>query len=213
MTAQATGDLQRLADLAASLRPRFAREKPLPRLLFVTDPERTPDPEAVAARQPEGSGVIYRAFGAPDALDRARRLAAIAHERGLVLLIGADGPLAEAAGAHGVHLPERDIAGAAALRVAHPDWIITAAAHSLEAARRAHAAGCDAALASTVFASRSPSAGTPMGAAAFAAFVAAAPLPVYALGGVNAATAPALTGAGAAGFAVVEAAVGRTPPS
>lgn len=201
---QATDDLQRLMDLAASLRPRFASGKPLPRLLFVTDPARTPDPEAVAARLPAGAGVIYRAFGAVDALTRARALAAIARERELLFLVGADADLAEAAGAAGVHLPEREIGAATRLRSDHPHWILTAAAHSLDAARRAKSVGCDAVLASTVFPSRSPSAGAPMGAQGFAAFVAAAPLPVYALGGVNVKTAPELVSSGAAGFAMVD---------
>ena len=201
---EARDDLRRLADLAASLRPRLPAAKPLPRLIFVTDPARTPDPAAIAARLPVGSGIIYRAFGATDALDQARALAAIARDRGLMLLIGADPDLARAAGAAGVHLPERDLARAASLKADHPDWTVTAAAHSLEAARLARDAGCDAVLASTVFASASPSAGPPMGAEAFTAFVAAAPLPVYALGGVNVRTAHELVRSGAAGLAMVE---------
>lgn len=196
--------LQQLQDLAGSLRPRFTPEKPLPRLLFVTDPRRTPDPEAVAAALPAGNGVIYRAFGADDALPRARRLKAIAADRGLILLIGADEALAAACGADGVHLPEAMIDKARRLRVAHPDWILTAAAHSLAAAESAATAGCDAALVSTVFSSNSPSAGQPMGAVAFAALVQAARLPVYALGGVTIRTAPDLAGSGAQGFAMVE---------
>jgi thiamine-phosphate pyrophosphorylase len=201
---EATRDLQRLADLAASLRPRFAPEKPLPRLLFVTDPVRSPDPAAVAAALPAGSGVIYRAFGAVDAQRTAAALAAIAAQRGLLLLIGADATLAASVGAGGVHLPERDIERAPALRRDNPGWTITAAAHSPAAARLAGEMGCDAVLASTVFASASASAGTPMGAAGFSAFVAAAPLPVYALGGVNVKTAPELLSSGAAGLAMVE---------
>jgi thiamine-phosphate pyrophosphorylase len=206
---KATGDdLQRLASLAASLRPRFAAGKPLPRLLFVTDPVRTPDPEAIAARLPAGWGVVYRAFGAVDAPARASALRLIARARGLVLLIGADAALAEACEADGVHLPERAIVDAARLRAGRPDWILTAAAHSLAAATDAHTAGCDAVLASTVFASGSASSGDPMGAAAFSAFVKAAPLPVYALGGVNAQTAPQLAGSDAQGFAMVEGLTG-----
>lgn len=205
---EATRDLQRLTDLAASLRPRFTPEKPLPRLLFLTDPERTPDPEAVAGALPSGSGIIYRAFGAPDARSRARALRTIADERGLVLLIGADGDLARDCGADGVHLPERAVREATALRTRHPGWILTAAAHSLDAARAAAEAGCDAALVSTVFASRSPSSGAPMGAQAFAALARAAPLPVYALGGVNIRTAPGLVGSGAQGFAMVQGLTG-----
>ncbi|MDP1739432.1 MAG: thiamine phosphate synthase [Caulobacter sp.] len=202
--AEATGDLRRLADLAGSLRPRFTPEKPLPRLLFVTDPRRTPDPEAVAARLPASSGVIFRAFGAADAVDRGRRLRRIATDRGLVLLVGADAALAEACDADGLHLPERAIAEAQGVRSAHPGWILTAAAHCLDAAEQAFDAGCDAVLASTVFPSASPSAGAPMGAEAFTALVQAAPLPVYALGGVTIRTAPRLVGSGAQGFAMVE---------
>ena len=201
---EATHDLRRLADLAASLRPRFAPEKPLPRLIFVTDPVRTPDPEAIAARLPAGSAVIFRAFGAADAGARAAKLRVITTDRSLSLLIGADADLAATCGADGVHLPERALADAPVLRSHFPHWTITSAAHSLEAARAALQAGCDAVLASTVFASGSASAGTPMGAEGFTAFVAASPLPVYALGGVNVRTAPELVGSGAAGFAMVE---------
>lgn len=203
MTA-ANGNLQILMDVAASLRPRFGDEKPLPRLLFVTDPARTPDPAAIARRLPAGCGVIYRAFGAPGALDTARVLRTLASERGLILLIGADSRLAEACGAHGVHLPERALDEARDLKGRHPDWIVTAAAHSLDATRRAAVGGCDAALVSAVFPSASPSASAAMDADAFLALVEAAPLPVYALGGVNARTAPRLSGCGAQGLAMVE---------
>jgi thiamine-phosphate pyrophosphorylase len=204
----ASDDLQRLADLAASLRPRFASEKPLPRLLFVTDPARTPDPGPIAARLPPGAGVVYRPFGAPDALARAQALRAIATRHGLVLLIGGDAGLAAACDADGVHLPERAIADAPGVRTRHPAWIVTAAAHSLAAAQQAGVAGCDAVLVSPVFASRSPSAGPAMGVEAFTALVRAAPLPVYALGGVNARTAAQLTGSGAQGLAMVEGLAG-----
>ncbi|ATQ40976.1 thiamine phosphate synthase [Caulobacter mirabilis] len=198
---EATDDLQRLADLAASLRPRVAPRKPLPRLLFVTDPDRTPDPAAVAERLPAGWGVIYRAFGRLDAVEVGLRLRRTTRARGLPLLVGADADLARACEADGLHLPERLIGEAAG----HPGWIVTAAAHSTEAVARAADAGCDAVLVSPVFPSRSPSAASPMGAEAFAALVAASPLPVYALGGVNTKTAPELVGSGAAGFAMVEA--------
>jgi len=59
-----------------------------------------------------------------------------------------------------------------------------------------------------VFASIGAWATAPIGAEAFTALVQAAPLPVYALGGVNARTAPELSGSGAQGFAVVEGLAG-----
>jgi len=124
-----------------------------------------------------------------------------------VLLIGADAALAAACDADGVHLPERALDQAADLRRRRPDWLLTGAAHALDATRKAFAAGCDAVLVSPVFPSRSPSAGLSLGAAAFRALVQAAPLPVYALGGVNAVTASQLAGSEAQGLAMVEGVV------
>lgn len=175
----------------------------MPPLFFVTDPARTPDPCAVAADLPRGCGVIYRAFGAADALETACRLGEIAHARGLVLLAGLDPELAEIAEAHGVHLPERALGDAVALRRHRPEWILTGAAHGAEGLDAGRAAGLDAMLLSPVFPSLSPSAGRALGLERFSALVKGAGLPVYALGGVNAGTAPSLARSGAAGFAAV----------
>jgi thiamine-phosphate pyrophosphorylase len=184
------------------------RGKPLPRLVFFTDPIRTPNPLAVIARLPRGVGVVFRPFGARDAITTGRRLARAAHLRGLVILAGADSRLAAAIGADGVHLPERWAWKAAGLRRARPGWIVTAAAHSRPAIVRASAAGADAVFVSPVFASASPSAGQPLGALRFAALAHDARLPVYALGGVNGITARRLARSGAAGLAAVEALLG-----
>ncbi len=187
----------------ATLRKRGAR-KGLPHLLFFTDPARTPDPEAVAATLPRGAGVVFRAFGAPDAAEQALRLKAIAHARGLVLLIGQDARLAARVGAHGVHLPERFAQHARRLKAAHPSWIVTAAAHSEAAARRALAAGADAAMVSTVFASRSVSAGQPMGAVRLAGLVRRVNGPIYGLGGIDNKKARLLKDTGLVGLAAVD---------
>lgn len=172
-------------------------------MLFVTDPARVADPEAVARRLPRGAGIIFRHFGAADADDQGLRLAAIARERGLLLLVGEDAALAARIGADGVHLPERRARGAARLRLARPHWLITAAAHSPRAIVRARRAGAHAVLLSPVFPSRSPSAGRPLGLMRFAALARRAGLPVYALGGATMKNAPRLLSAGAAGIAAV----------
>lgn len=158
----------------------------------------------MARRLPPGSGVVFRAFGASDAEVRGRRLAAIARERELVLLVGADASLARAIRAGGVHLPERLACQAGPLRRVRPGWIVTAAAHSLIAARRAAAAGADACVVSPVFPSRSPSAGAPIGPLRLAAIVRSAGLPVYALGGVDDDTARRLGGVGLVGLAAID---------
>lgn len=170
-------------------------------MLFFTDPVRTPDPEAVAARLPAGSGVVYRHFGAADAEARAGRLLAIARTRRLKLLIGADAAMAAKIGAHGVHLPERLAHRALALKRGRPGWIITSAAHSLAAARASRA---NAVVLSVAFPSKSASAGRALGPIRLALRVRAAGRPAYALGGVRHETARRLIGAGLIGLAAVD---------
>ncbi|MGZ3273983.1 MAG: thiamine phosphate synthase [Caulobacteraceae bacterium] len=202
-------DLERLMRTARTLSrrtPSFTRrdgrrQGRLPPLILVTDPDRTPDPIALAERLPKGCGVIFRGFGRKGAGKTARRLAAVARRRGLVLLIGADAVRVKGAGAH---LPERMAYRAGVMKRSRPGALVTVAAHSLQALIRARKGGADAALLSTVFESRSPSAGQPLGAVRFAALVRQAGLPVYALGGVKTKNAPRLRGSGAAGLAMVE---------
>ncbi|MDP3852347.1 thiamine phosphate synthase [Phenylobacterium sp.] len=198
-----SGGFWTVARTAAALGARAPSRKPLPVILFFTDPDRTPDIEAAAARLPRGSAIVYRSFGDPAAEARARGLLAIARARGLKLLIGADWDLARRIGAHGVHLPERLAAHARRLR--RPGFLVTTAAHSLGAARRALAWGADAVVVSAVFPSASPSAGGPMGPVRLADLVRAAGGPVYALGGINNKTARRLLPTGVVGIAAVEA--------
>lgn len=174
-------------------------------LLFLTDPERTPDPCAIAEALPAGAGVVYRTFGAADALETARRLREIADARGLMLLIGLDAALAEVSAADGVHLPEHALDHGPVLRARRPGWILTGAAHGAVGLAAAEAAGLDAALLSPVFPSRSPSAAQSLGVDRFSALARDAGLPVYALGGVGTGNVGRLAGTGAAGIAAVGA--------
>ncbi|WP_310539273.1 thiamine phosphate synthase [Phenylobacterium sp.] len=169
-------------------------------MLYFTDPVRTPNPEAVAARLTRGSAIVYRAFGAPDAQAVALRLKAIARRRGLKLLIGADDALAARVGADGVHLPERLAPHAVRIRAKHPSWLITAAAHGPRAAR----AVVDAVVVSAIFPSNSPSAGKPLGPIRLAQMVRRIGRPAYALGGVSQTTAARLLATGVVGIAGVE---------
>lgn len=170
-----------------------------PRLWFFTDPERTPDPVAVARSLPRGTAVVYRHFGAEDREEIAAALRAL---RGLKLIIGKDAALAARIGADGVHLPERRARRASVLKRMRPAWIVTAAAHSSSALRRA--AGADAAVLSPVFPSRSASAGAALGLARATRMMREAPLPVIGLGGVTRGRADALMRRGFAGAAGVD---------
>ena len=194
-------DLERLLRTARTLSRGALLGKGLPPLILVTDPDRTPDPVALAERLPCGCGVIFRGFGRKGAGKTARRLGQVARERRLVLLIGADSVRVRGAG---VHLPERLAHRAGAIKRARPGLVVTVAAHSLPALIRARRAGADAALLSAVFKSRSPSAGRPLGPIRFAALARQAGLPVYALGGIKTKNAPRLMGSGAVGLAMVE---------
>ena len=194
-----------LARDAADVSRAASRPEPnLPPLLFFTDPLRTPRPWEIAARLPAGSGVVFRSFGQADARETGLRLREATRRREGLLLVGLDAELAEAVEADGIHLPERALAQGAALAAARPDWRITGAAHSAEALTRA--AGLDAAVLSPVFAAGGASAARPpLGVEAFATLARAAPLPVYALGGVDGAKARGLIGSGACGLAGVSA--------
>lgn len=193
--------LDQLWATAAGLKRASRARKSLPPLLFFTDPERTPDIAAVAGRLPRGAGIVLRTFGHRD---QAERVAAIARRRGLILLIGADEALAANLGAQGVHLPERMTSAIPRLRARHPGWIITAAAHSPRAVRTAARLGADAVILSTVFESRSPSAGEPLGPLRLAAIARSSRAPVYALGGVNMKNARRLGATGVCGIAAIE---------
>jgi thiamine-phosphate pyrophosphorylase len=198
-----------LARTAACLGRRSGGRKPLPPLILFTDPQRTPEPWRLAAALPRGSGVVFRAYGARDAVAQGLRLRAAAGRRRLVLLAGADPRLAAAIGAAGVHLPERLAHHARRLRATRP-WRVTVAAHSPRAAFRAQRLGAEAVVVSAAFASRSPSAGKPWGALRLARLARRLSVPVYALGGINDATARRLLHTGVAGVAAVEALTPRT---
>lgn len=164
---------------------RAARHLPadLPPAFFLTDPERTPHPEQIIAGLPSGWGVIYRHFGAPGREKIARRLLKLCRKRQLVFLIGADAELAAKIGADGVHWPGR-IAGASR------KWrgrfrLQTMSGHAGQRLCCPLSLPIDAVLFSTVFPSRSASAGAAIGPLRFRRMARTLPYPAYALGGVN----------------------------
>ncbi len=190
-----------LARAAAAVSPP---NRPLPPLLFFTDPTRTPRPWETAARLPAGAGVVFRHFGAADALETGLRLRAATKEASVGLLVGLDADLAERIGADGVHLPERALSAACALSRRRPDWLLTGAAHSLEAVKSARR--LDALVLSPVFPAGGASASkAALGIEGFKALASAVSCPAYALGGISAANAKALIDSGACGIAGVDA--------
>jgi thiamine-phosphate pyrophosphorylase len=196
--------LGRLAQKRKAPQALGARSLVLPHLWLMTDPDRLPDLLGAALTLPKGSGIIYRSFGHPQALEEASALADLAKRRGLTLLIGADAALAHRVGADGVHLPERMMGEAKRVLSRHPSWIITTAAHSPRAIAKAARLGLDAALVSPVFVSQSPSAGRPLGQTRVAEWVYRAKLPIIALGGIGHKNARLLAGTGVWGIAAID---------
>ncbi len=192
-TAQA---LARAADIV-----RGGGRSRVPPMLLFTDPERTPKPWAIAARMPAGSGVVYRSFGAGDALETAERLRAVTRDRGMALLIGLDGGLADRVGADGLHLPERALSAAYALSGRRPDWILTGAVHSVTAALAAR--DLDAVVLSPVFPAGGASAAKPALGMDSLASASEGRKRVIALGGITAGNAGGLQGSGVYGLAAI----------
>lgn len=155
----------------------------LPPFLFLTDPARTPVPEAEIMALPPKCGILFRHFGDEAEIDFIREFSPVLHREGRIFLIAADPHLANEVSASGVHWPEKRLRDARQWRGKFP--LQTASAHSARALRAAARADMDAALLSPVFPSNSPSAGRPLGTARFRSLAAKANLPVYGLGGLN----------------------------
>lgn len=194
-----TLDRMRLAAAAAALNKR--RGAALPALVLMTDDERLSNPLAAACALPAGSMVIVRARQASHRAKLAAALRPIARARRLRLLIANDGPMADRMKADGVHFAEAHARQAVSWRARRPHWLITISAHSLRACALA-AQGCaDAAFLSPVFPTGSHPGKGALGAGRARSIARQAPLPVYALGGIEARTAARLAYSGFAGLA------------
>lgn len=157
----------------------------LPRFILMTDDRPGVDWAGAIRRLPAGSAVIVRH---PEFLVRCRiadGLASHAAANGVYLLLAMERPV-RIAGIDGVHIPENALVNwrAADLRRAG-HALVTVAAHSAAAVARAGRLGADAALLSPVFPTKSHPGAMALGMARFERIARAAPVPVYALGGIG----------------------------
>jgi len=195
---------------------RFKRgEAALPSIILMTDTVRLPDPCAAVRHLPPGSAVILRHYDDPGRAALARRLARICRQARVRLLIAGDWRLALAVGADGVHVPEwaarRGPIAWGGTGEKRPGFLVTAAAHSPAAMARAAQNGADAVLLSPVFPTASHPGAKSLGPLRFALWCRRSPIPVYALGGINAKTVRRLKGSGFAGIAAIGSLAG--PPT
>lgn len=193
-----------LAEVARRLK-QPASAVGLPRLILMTDSERLPDPLPTLRHLPPGSAVIVRERDPVRRRVLARRLRHTARCRHIRILIAADERLAREA--DGLHLSEAMArrGGRRWCLSPRPGTLLTAAAHSAAAIRRAAAVGASAVLLAPVFATASHPGARSLGPLLFARLVWSSPLPVYALGGIDRAAAQRLLRSGAAGFAAIGA--------
>ncbi|GAK34851.1 putative thiamine-phosphate synthase 2 [alpha proteobacterium Q-1] len=164
--------------------------KALPPCFYIIDRDLSPAMMGVLHRLLPGSGVLLRAYQAPDRAGLAQRLAAVTSARSLVLLVAGDPALARACGAQGVHWPQWMLEKGGVLENRegirrHPGWIMTAAAHDQRAVAQAWRLGCDAVLCSPVFETSSHPGARTLGPHRLARMIGHSRLPVYALGGIN----------------------------
>lgn len=152
----------------------------LPDLWLLSDARNDAALEQSLAALPPGSGFVFRHYHLADEERRARfaALAALAREHGHLVVLSDDPAHAREWGADGVYGSAAQIAGAGVLAIAtaHDEAEIVAAAD----------AGADAIMLSPVFATRSHPGGKALGATQFHALVSRSPLPVIALGGMDA---------------------------
>ncbi len=148
------------------------RKKPLPAIWLLSDARSDAGLEQALKRLPRGSGFVFRHYHLPEAERRGRwnKLSRLARSRGISAVLS--GSVAQARrwgadGSYGAH---------------HGATLVTA--HSLRELRRARRA--EAVLLSPVFPTRSHPGGKVLGPLRFRLLASRSPVPVIALGGMNA---------------------------
>jgi len=168
-------------------------------LALMTDNESIADLADLIRAVPAKTAIIFRDYGNPERQARASRLRAVARHANKPFLVAGDMQLARRVNADGVHVPSWGLQ-----RTRHwrgPWRLMSAACHNRLELRLASRCGCDMALLSPVFDTRSHNDKRGLGPAAFHAIARRSPLPLLALGGLSVARARTLLGGGTAGLA------------
>jgi thiamine-phosphate pyrophosphorylase len=165
-------------------------------------------PTGAAAVQLRAKALSGRALA-----EAAGELCRVTQACGAPLLVNDRADVALLSGAAGVHLPARGLPSKAARRLVGPERLIGASTHSLAEAEMAVAGGADYVTFGPVWATPSKAPfGPPLGMEALARAVASLPVPVFALGGVDAARAVECRSVGAK-VACIGAVLGAKDPA
>ena len=144
--------------------------------------------------------------------EEARQMALLCGRYGVPLIINDNVEVALACGAAGVHLGQQDMPIAQARRMAGPDLILGASAHTVQEALEAQAAGADYLGVGAVFSTSTKADAPPLSLTTLREICAAVSIPVVAIGGITETNLLQLTGCGAAGVAVVSAIISAPDP-
>jgi thiamine-phosphate pyrophosphorylase len=191
---------------------------PFPRLYLITDRRRVPGGDlAGAVARAVAAGVRLVQLREKDLpgralCDLARAVKARTDPAGAALLINDRADVALAAGAAGVHLTSADPPVAEVRDLLGPKALIGVSTHHLDEVESAGRAGADFVTFGPVYDTPSKrDLGTPVGLDALAG-AARAPVPVFALGGVDAGRVADLMATGCHGVAVISAVLGAPDP-
>jgi thiamine-phosphate pyrophosphorylase len=186
----------------------MAMKLPDPALLLVTDRHQARLPLADVVRAALAAGcrwvsVREKDLSDDDQIALALTLLPIARRYGARLTLHGDAALAKACGGDGVHLPAgSDPAASRALL--GPDKLIGVSLHTITEAEAIDASVVDYAIAGPAFETPSkPGYGPEIGHKGLAEIAAVAPVPVLAIGGLNATRAAEVLAAGPVGIAVM----------
>jgi thiamine-phosphate pyrophosphorylase len=190
---------------------------PVPPLLLVTDRRQARLPLKEVVERACAGGCRWVSLREKDLpadaqVALARNLAPIAQRYGARLTLHGDADLARASGLDGVHLSARGD-GAAARAMLGPRALVGISIHSAAEAAALDPAVVDYAVAGPAYPTASkPRYGPALGPDGLAAIYRAAPVPVVAIGGIEADNVPAVLAAGAAGIAVMGSVMRATEP-
>lgn len=164
-------------------------------------------------------GVTIVQLRDPDAkggrqVETARALLAILRPRGIPLIINDRVDVALAVDADGVHVGQSDISPTLVRRMIGPDRILGLSVSRAEELAAPDIGAVNYLGVGPIFATATkPNAAAPIGFDGLARLVAAAPVPVVAIGGVKAEHIEPVRAAGAAGIAVVSAIMAAEDPA
>lgn len=142
-------------------------------------------------------------------LARARRLARLCRERSAMCIVNDRPDIAVAAGAHGIHLGQDDLALADVRRVAPPEMIVGLSTHNRAQVEAAAAQAPDYIAVGPMFATGTKPQDIIAGPATLAEARTITSIPLVAIGGINARNATEVVAAGADCVCVCQAVVGQ----